>query len=178
MYELERPPHRIYAGPDEAQSERIRDLHRYWRSKCHDGRIPSRSAIDPTEIRALLPHVLLAERETGPFAIRYRLVGTAVAKVHRDDFTGRTHDTVASLIGAGLEESYRRAMERAAPVFGRSGLDAGDQTWIGFEYAILPLSGDGTTVGKWLVIEVHDAPEPVEPDAESVHRPHPLRSGA
>jgi hypothetical protein len=160
MYELERPPHRVYAAPDEAQHERIRELHRYWLSKCRDGLLPSRSAIDPAEIRPLLPHLILAEFDAAPFAIRYRLVGTAIAKLHRDDFTGRTHDTVTSLAGAGLEESYRSVMERAAPVFGHSGLDAGDQTWIGFEYAILPLGGDGITVQKCLAMESGDEPDP------------------
>ena len=172
MYELQRPPHRVYAGPDEAQSERIRDLHRYWRSKCQGGNLPGREAIDPAEIRLLLPHVIIAELEAAPFGIRYRLVGTAVAKTHKDDFTGRTHDQVVSLAGAGLEDSYRRAMERAAPVFGRSGLNAGDQTWIGFEYAILPLSGHGCAVDRWLVIEVPNALEPRTLPDSDLDTPH------
>ncbi len=163
MYELERPPHRVYVGPDDAQADRIRALHRYWLSKCRAGRLPTRDAIDPAEIRALLPHLILAELDAEPFAIRYRLVGTAIAKAHKDDFTGRAHDTVMSLAGAGIELSYRRAMERAAPVFGRSGLDAGDQTWIGFEYAILPLSDDGRSVDKCLAMESPDEPEPIAP---------------
>jgi hypothetical protein len=165
MYELERPPHRLHAGPHEAQAERIRDLHRYWLSKCRDGRLPTRAAIDPAEIRALLPHIILAEIET-PFAIRYRLVGTAVAKVHGDDFTGRLHGTVTGFAGAGLDESFRRAVERAAPVFGHSGLDAGDGTWIGFDYAILPLSEDGDRVDKCLAIEIADAPDPHIPPGD------------
>jgi hypothetical protein len=159
MYELERPPHRIYAGPDEAQSDRIRALHRYWLSKCRDGLLPTRRAIDPTEIRALLPYLILGEIDAAPFAIRFRLVGTAIVKMHKDDFTGRSYETVTSLAGSGLVHSYRRATERGAPVFGHSGLDAGDQTWIGFDYAVLPLSDDGRTVDKCLAIEVPDALE-------------------
>jgi hypothetical protein len=160
MYELERPPHRVYDGLAEAKSERIRELHRYWLSKHRDGALPSRSAVDPAEIRALLPYLILAELEAAPLAIRYRLVGTAVAKAHKDDFTGRAHETVTSLAGAGLEQSYRRVVESRAPVFGHSGLDLGDRTWIGFEYAILPLSDDGRTVDKCLAMEVPDALEP------------------
>jgi hypothetical protein len=166
MYELERPPHRIYDGPDQAKSEHIRALHRYWLSKHRDGAMPARHAIDPAELRALLPHLILAELEAAPFAIRYRLVGTAVAKAHRDDFTGRAHDSVMSLVGSGLEDSYRRVVEHRAPLFGHSGLDLGDRTWIGFEYAILPLSDDGHSVHKCLAMEVPDAPEPAA-EAES-----------
>lgn len=167
MYELERPPHRVYAGPDEARSDRIRELHRYWLSKCRDGLLPTRRAIDPAEIRNLLPYLILGEIEATPFAIRYRLVGTAVAKTHKDDFTGRGHETVTSLAGSGIEQSYRRAMERGAPVFGHSGLDAGDRTWIGFEYAVLPLSEDGRTADKFLAMECADAPEPFIPGEDS-----------
>lgn len=159
MFELERPPHRVYAGPHEAQAERIRELHRYWLSKCVAAAPPRRSAIDPSEIRALLPHLILAEIGAAPFSIRYRLVGTAVAKAHHDDFTGRPHDTVTSLAGAGLEDSYRRAVQRGAPVFGCSGLNAGDQTWIGFEYAILPLSEDGRTIDRCLAMEIPNPPD-------------------
>jgi hypothetical protein len=158
MYELKRPPHRVYAGPDEAQAERIRELHRYWLSKCRDGALPARSAIDPTEIRALLPYLILADIDAEPLAIRYRLVGTAVAKAHQDDFTGRDHDTVRSLADAGLVDSYRRALTHRVAVFGHSGLDAGDATWIGFEYAILPLSDDGGAVDKFLAMQVVDEP--------------------
>ncbi len=139
-------------------------MHRYWLSKCRDGVLPPRRAIDPAEIRALLPHIILAEIDAAPSDIRYRLVGTAVAKVHKNDFTGRSHQTVTSLAGSGIEHSYRRAMERGAAVFGRSGLDAGDGTWIGFEYAILPLSEDGRTVDKCLAMEIPDEPE--QPAAE------------
>jgi hypothetical protein len=64
---------------------------------------------------------------------------------------------VTGFSGAGLEDSFRRAVERAAPVFGHSGLDAGDGTWIGFDYAILPLSEDGARVDKCLAIEIADA---------------------
>ena len=167
MYELERPPHRIYAGPGEARSQQIRELHRYWLSKCRDGVLPSRGAIDPAEIRALLPYVILAEIDAAPFSIRYRLVGTAVAATHHDDFTGRSHDTVTGFIGSGIEDCYRRAMERAAPVFGHSGLDAGDGTWIGFEYAILPLSETGGAVDRCLAMECADAPAPIVADEET-----------
>lgn len=160
MYELERPPHLSYAALDDVHSLRIRQLHDYWKSKCSDVAPPPRSAIEPAEIRPLLPYLILAELSASPFRISYRLVGTAVARWHADDFTGRDHASVASLAKSGIEDSYARVLAGAAPVFGRTGLDAGDQSWIGFEYAIFPLSDDGVTVNKCLAIACTGEAEP------------------
>jgi hypothetical protein len=122
---------------------------------------PPRSAIEPAEIRPLLPYLLLTELtgptegpvEGEPSRIAYRLVGTQVVRWHGEDFTGRDHDAVKSLAGSGMEESYRQAAATKAPVFGRTAIDAGDQSWITFEYAVFPLSDNGKTVNKCLAIE-------------------------
>jgi hypothetical protein len=171
MYALARPPHFFSAALDEVTSPRIRQLHGYWKSKCSDVTPPPRGAIEPGEIRALLPYLVLCELTAAPIRIFYRLVGTAVVRSHGEDFTGRDHATVASLADSGIEESYRLVLESGAPVFGRTALYAGDQTWIGFEYAILPLSDDGKTINKCLAIEC-----PAE--AASVGGEHPFATPA
>lgn len=159
MFALERPPHLSYAALDQVKSTRIRQLHDYWKSKCSDVAPPPRSAIEPAEIRPLLPHLVLTELTANPFRISYRLVGTAVVRSHADDFTGREHGAVASLAESGIDEAYRRVLATAAPAFGRTALYAGDQSWIAFEYAIFPLSDDGHTVNKCLAIECTGAAE-------------------
>jgi hypothetical protein len=153
MFALERPPHLSFTALDDVQSPRVRGLHDYWKAKCNDVTLPPRSAIEPAEIRPLLPYLILVELGAAPFRITYRLVGTAVVRAHHDDFTGREHGAVASLAESGIDESYRRVLESKAPVFGRTALYAGDQSWIGFEYAIFPLSDNGKTVNKCLAIE-------------------------
>jgi hypothetical protein len=160
MYALERPPHFSSAALDDVQSPRIRALCAYWRSKCSDVAPPPRSAIEPADIRPLLPYLVLSELTADPFRITYRLVGTAVVRSHGADFTGREHHAVASLAECGIDESYHLALTSKAPVFGRTALYAGDQTWIAFEYAIFPLSDDGVTVNKCLAIESGDAVAP------------------
>jgi hypothetical protein len=157
MYALERPPHLSFAALDDVKSPRIRALYDYWKSKCNDVVPPPRSAIEPAEIRPLLPYLMLTElsepTEGEPLRIAYRLVGTQVVRWHGEDFTGRDHDTVKSLAGSGMEEPYRQASATKAPVFGRTAIDAGDQSWITFEYAVFPLSDNGKTVNKCLAIE-------------------------
>jgi len=153
MFALERPPHLSSAALDDVQSPRIRELYEYWRSKCNDVVPPPRSAIEPAEIRPLLPFLLLSEVASAPFGIRYRLVGTAVVRAHGDDFTGRTHGEVAGFAESGIEDSYRRTLQSRAPVFGRSGLHLNDHSWLNFTYAIFPLSDDGVIVNKCLAIQ-------------------------
>jgi len=157
MFALERPPHFSSAALADVHAPRIRALHDYWKSKCSDVAPPPRSAIEPGEIRPLLPYLILSELSADPFRIVYRLVGTAVARWHGHDFTGCEHGAVSSLADSGLEESYRQVSNSNAPVFGRTALYAGDHSWIGFDYAIFPLSDDGVTVNKCLAI--HSAGE-------------------
>jgi hypothetical protein len=157
MYALERPPHFSSAALADVISPRIRALYDYWKSKCADVVPPPRSAIEPAEIRPLLPYLLLTELSEPspgePIRIAYRLVGTQVVRWHGEDFTGRDHGAVKSLAESGIEESYWRAAATKAPVFGRTAIDAGDRSWITFEYAVFPLSDNGKTVNKCLTIE-------------------------
>jgi hypothetical protein len=171
MYVLERPPHLSSAALDDVKSPRILALHDYWKSKCNDVVPPPRSTIEPAEIRPLLPYLVLTELQAEPFRIFYRLVGTAVVRWHAEDFTGRDHAAVASLAECGIDESYRQAVASRAPVFGRTALYAGDQSWIGFDYAIFPLSDDGKTVNKCLAIECIGPSNASEASAEDSRVP-------
>jgi hypothetical protein len=177
MYAFERPPHFSSAALDEVQSPRIRALHDYWKSKCNDVVPPPRSAIEPAEIRSLLPFLLLTELAADPPGIVYRLVGTQVARWHGEDFTGRNHGAVRSLRDSGIEAAYRQAASGKAPVFGRTALYAADGSWIAFEYAVFPLSDNGRTVNKCLAIECVGAPESADAvsalsiDGGVAHRP-------
>ena len=177
MYALERPPHQSSAALDDVTSPRIGQLHGYWKSKCNDVVPPPRSAIEPAEIRPLLPYLLLVDLGADPFRIIYRLVGTAVVRWHAEDFTGRDHDAVVSLADSGIEASYRQALASKAPVFGRTALYAGDRSWIGFDYAVFPLSDNGKTVNKCLAIECVSAAEATDSESapsigrERAHRP-------
>ena len=159
MYALERPPHLSTTALDEVHAPRIRELHDYWKSRCSDVAPPPRSAIEPADIRRLLPYLILSELTADPFRITYRLVGTAVARAHGDDFTHRDHASVASLIDSGIDQAYRRVLATASPVYGKTGLYVGDRSWIPFEYAIFPLSDDGVTGIKCLAIQCTNGPE-------------------
>ncbi len=68
--------------------------HAYWLGLTEGGVIPSRRDIDPTKLPpATLPHVVLIDATDEPQRrFRYRLVGTAVARIFGADYTGKFLD--------------------------------------------------------------------------------------
>jgi len=83
-----------FALPANVRDPRVRLFFEYWKSKCRPGRLPRRGDIDPREMVAFLPYVILldVERGAGTFRFRYRLVGTEVVSLFNHDPTGRYLD--------------------------------------------------------------------------------------
>lgn len=79
-------PHEIAA--ESFTSDAVRQGYDYWRAKITGDRLPSRADIEPTEIPALLPHVVLLDVSDDPRDFRYRLIGTMVARHLSRDRTG------------------------------------------------------------------------------------------
>jgi hypothetical protein len=150
-------------------SEKVRQFHGYWLSKCGAGMVPLRAAIDPTEIPRLLPFLVIAEIEAEPLRVRYRLVGTRVAESNGSDFTNRYLDECNFAVEPLLTGCYRRLVATRAPVFAyyewfkkawraRQGAIGASET--GF----CPLSGDGQTVNFAVSLADPDV-EPYPPNA-------------
>jgi hypothetical protein len=78
------------------KSAPIAEFDRYWNGKRRDGRLPGRADIDPSELRTLLPNMVLLDIEPAPFRARIRLVGTRIVQF-RGDNTGKYLDELASM---------------------------------------------------------------------------------
>lgn len=161
-----RPGARVYDATDDVKSPRIRRLVAYWRSKQISDRPPRRADIYPEEIPGLLPYILLVDFTTAPFRVFYRLVGTQVVAYNKRDFTGHFLDELAFPSVSQIAERYRRVMTDAKPVYGAANLRSRIDTWVPFEYALLPLSDDGLTVNKCIAMECYGDVDP-EDIAES-----------
>lgn len=136
-------------------AEPVRDGHRYWRRLCDGDRLPSRAQIDPTDIPALLPYVVLSDVRRDPLSVSYRLVGTAVAALNGVDFTGYE-------LNQGVDDpswrrywwrAYERVIEEGVPIFGRDSYAYRDRSFVDFEWCLLPLASDGRRVDRLLEIE-------------------------
>lgn len=115
---------RIGSIPD----PRLQTLAQYWFDRADlmaagASALPSRASIDPLDLRALLPNLMLLERSGEPPQERYqfRLVGTDIRQ-----FTGR--ELTGQYLDAVLPESYhdyvrmlnRLAHDAARPVYSSS----------------------------------------------------------
>lgn len=162
------------SDPSVCRSERIDRFHAYWQSLCPDGLLPSRQQVDPSDIRPLLPNVIIADIEREPLRVRYRLVGTAIVAASRREITGRYLDELhferpddRTL----FEDGYRLLLETRTPVFGRIVWAALDDLSLLFESAIFPLAADGHTIDKAIAVEHFVDIDPREVAARVPSRP-------
>jgi len=109
--------------------------------------MPARADIDPAEMAPILPHVVLLDVLDGGARFRYRLVGTAVASLHRTPSTGRFVDEIIpERIRDGELSSYRDAVRQRRPLHTETAYLMGDGNDIWHERIVLPLSNHGMDV--------------------------------
>lgn len=141
---------------DQIESDAIRQLYLYWRSKCVGGRLPRRADIDPVDIPNLMPNLIIADIEHDPFRVRYRLAGTKVVQMTGYEFTGKYLDEMALPHDEGpFLECYQTASETRLPVLARIKWHLAEDTTDEYDICILPLSDDGETVNMALAMECY-----------------------
>ncbi len=139
-------------------SPKIHQLHAYWQEK-RDGRaMPRRRDIDPADLKALLPDLMVGDYEPSPFRVRFRLVGTRLTEIHGLDFTGLYLDQLDFGDDDPVDWSNmnRLIFERKAPLYGKSSTPCSDGRDISFEFATFPLSDDGVTANRWVGVEDYE----------------------
>ena len=150
----ELPASTIYTSPDQVRSPAIVELHGYWRAKLRGRPMPAPADIDPSEIRQLLPSIIIAEYVGAPVRVRYRLVGTQQVYYNGLDFTGLYLDE----IDWGIETDFVRLVHEtlrttAAPVVGQYQWGFRDNI-LGFaEFGVFPLSEDRKNVARCIGLD-------------------------
>lgn len=144
-----------FALPDDVRDSRVRLFFEYWQTKCRAGRLPGRSDIDPHEMVAFLPSVVLLDvgRRAGAFRFRYRLVGTEVVALFGYDPTGRYLDE------ATLPQRYpqvhgrlQSVVETKRPHYAIQPVPLPNRDSVYAEILTVPLASDGETVDLLLGI--------------------------
>ncbi len=134
-------------------SDNVRALYLYWRTKCHDGRLPRRTDIDPTEIPKLLPYLTIVEVVDDERRYVYRLVGTKEVEISGQDPTGKS--VAEAYYGPSVEEAhvfYNQVVASARPVYDDSPFVGPDGRYNDDEMLFLPLAEDGRKVSRILLI--------------------------
>lgn len=144
-----------YRSIDEVPSTRARRMFRYWTAKKGDRRMPSRTDIDPAEIKDLLPNVILTRLEYEPFRVLYKLVGTKAVENAGYDYSGHYLDEMdfVSEIGTDWPGTYRNIADSGEPVFGLCQIKFTDGVVKPYVVAMFPLSSDGRRVDQVISIE-------------------------
>ena len=120
---------------------------------------PTRRDIDPVEFQTWLPYLSLVEIHTGKdpaaFRVRYRLVGTEVARFAQEDFSNTWLEETGwhpKIIAVNLA-LYRRLWETRKPVFGLSQVDWENRQNYSFEWGLFPLSENGHDINGCLSVD-------------------------
>jgi len=145
-------------------SAKIRQLHAYWQEMRGTRLMPARTDIDPSAIKPLLPHIVIADVFHEPLRVRYRLVGTAVAERARFDFTGTWLHEVEFGEPKDWIALYEIFVREKRPLFDRSEIPFEDpeRPPQPYEFCMLPLSADGTIVTGMLSLEDYGVLSPLE----------------
>lgn len=129
----------------------LRQLYDYWLKKRGDRAMPSRADIDPAEIRAVLPHLMLTDIVDGGRRLRYRLVGTAVVESFGKNMTGmHVDELMTGTYREFIEGLYRDIVAKKRPVYSESTYFSHQAAQMWAQRLMLPLSDDGKTVNMVL----------------------------
>jgi hypothetical protein len=141
-------------GISPARPSRVQQLHDYWQRKRGVRPMPARADIDPSEIKPLLPYVIIADVFTDPVRVRYRLAGTAICDAFGCNIAGRWLDELDVNGGVAFWiEQYGRMIASRAPIFGRACGTAAGVELFRADWAIFPLSRDGMRADQSLEME-------------------------
>ncbi len=132
--------------PPQGASRGVRMLHAVWERARGARAMPARADIDPAEIGAeLLPYVMIADFESDPFRVRFRLVGTRLVQSASRDFTGRCLDEMSWPFVPAATEVYRKVWQTGQPAFGSFGAELTIGGWYRIGFAALPLSASAAS---------------------------------
>jgi hypothetical protein len=123
----------------------LRAAYDYWLDKRQGRLMPSRADIDPVDIPALLPYVMLID-VVEPLNFRYRLIGTEARSIMRRNYTGQLFSEIdgkdeSSILWQGCE-----AVVRGKQPLSLSPPYVGSETLRECENVLLPLSDNRVDV--------------------------------
>lgn len=139
---------RIGTSPDVVTNPLVRRFHAFWQERCRDGRLPAKADMDPVDMRAFLPSLILTAVLHDPLDFEYRIIGEAVA-ARLGNITGRRVRQAALLnISSSAYDNYCAVVQSRQPQF-LEGLSTAamrpDRQYL-TSRVHCPLAGDGATV--------------------------------
>lgn len=129
----------------------LQELYAYWQAKRGAAFAPPRAALQPQDIPALLPIVVLVDLVGTPPRFRVRLAGTKVVEAYGAEITGRYIDELDfDELEAAVLASITEVVASGRPSVVEREYTRHDGRHVKYERLLLPLSSDGATVDKLL----------------------------
>ena len=126
------------------------ELYYYWQSLATEGRLPSRSLIDPSAIpRSLLPWIFMVDvlKNGESFDYRYRLAGTSNVQLVGRDPTGKLASSIfGEDEGAFVMETFHTTVREKQPTYWHAAVPHEKHEFVLVLRGIFPLSTDGSNV--------------------------------
>lgn len=127
----------------------------YWEGKRHGRSMPGRGDIDPAELVALLPNIMLVDVVDDDRRFVYRLVGTGEVQVRGHDPTGKSvRDGYFAATPSAAEERYQRVCDSREPYYEVDNFQVVDR-YVCEANLFLPLSEDDRRVNMVLVFSIN-----------------------
>ncbi|MCZ4282398.1 PAS domain-containing protein [Kiloniella laminariae] len=131
----------------------VKLAYQYWLSKCPVGLIPGRPHIDPLEMVAFLPHIILLDVQHNPPDFRYRLIGTKVVPLLNRDYTSEWMSDIPNQKSPStVWANCRAAVETIEPIYAYTPYVGPKKDVLDVEDLIMPLAVDGKTVDMLFII--------------------------
>jgi hypothetical protein len=131
----------------------LRTLHEYWNARRGARSMPARGDIDPLDLKALLPLLILIDVVPDPRRYVYRLVGTHEVEMRGGDPTGKPVEE--AYYGESAEDTayyLDRVVRTREPVLYRGIYQPLSTRTQREDVLFLPLSRDGETVTMIMIL--------------------------
>ncbi len=130
----------------------LRHLHAYWTGLKGDRCCPTRSDLDPAEIKSILPYVMLVDVQRDPLDFRIRLTGTEIVSRFGEELTGRMlRDIDLDGESDSIFDCYASVVDSMEPRLDEEEYVRHDGRYMHYARLLLPLSHDGERVDILLI---------------------------
>jgi hypothetical protein len=134
------------------KSARLRWAYDFWQSRKRGRALPSRADFVPEEIKPLLGRVIMADVRHDPFDLRYVVFGTELTQNYGRDMTGKSVRDLSPPGFAALMLRLSQEMVAAREPRAHRITHETPNKFNTFERLMLPLSSDGETVDKVVIV--------------------------
>lgn len=146
----------LFLSEPTGRSAMIARLREYWQEKSVAGKLPRRCDIDPLDLKEILPYLSIVEFSATPFRIKFRLIGSELARFYGREVAGKWLEEIEGWREEDITDTvavYRRVHDSGIPVYGLSLCDWEDKLDHVFEFGCFPLSDDGCNLTHCLGID-------------------------